>query len=166
MPFDYFNLSNLAFGNRLTIVFKQLERLTQEAKEHIDILLQDLRAYSKYLNRNYQLSEPAKATDGCRVNELFDIISEKVIVEDISYVNNELNLSCVVFNKSNGIITKLDGYTTLKSGYCYFNYAISNNSVSRPALFFSNESSSNGVKLFKFTVNTTNKTVKIDWSIK
>ena len=29
MPFDFFNLSNLAFGNKLTVAFTQLERLVR-----------------------------------------------------------------------------------------------------------------------------------------
>ena len=65
MPFDFFNLSNLAFGNKLTVAFTQLERLVREASEHIGILIQDLRAYSKYLNRNYIIPEPVNNTDGC-----------------------------------------------------------------------------------------------------
>lgn len=166
MPFDFFNLSNLAFGGRLTLAFTQLERLVREAKEHIDILIRDLRIYGKYLNRNYQLSEPIKSTDGCRVDELYSIVADNIIVNDISYTSGELELDCVVFNANNGIVTKLQGYTTLKSGYCYFNYAISNNDTNRPALFFSDESSSHGVKLFKFVVNTSNKTVRIDWNIR
>lgn len=166
MPFDFFNLSNLAFGNRLTAAFVQLERLVKEAGEHINILVRDLRIYSKYLNRNYQLSEPTKSTDGCRVNELYSIIAEKVIVNDITYIAGELEIECIVFNPNTGNITKLSGYTTLKSGYCYFNYSISNNDIARPALFFSDESVLHGVKLFKFTTNSTNKTATIKWSIK
>lgn len=166
MPFNFFNLSNLAFGNKLTVAFTQLERLVREASEHIGILIQDLRAYSKYLNRNYIIPEPVNNTDGCRVDELYSIIAEKVIVNDISYSNKELNLDCIIYNNNSGIITRLSGTTTLTSGYCYFNYASSNNSVGRTASFYTDENVLHGVKLFKFTVNTKNKTVKIDWSIR
>lgn len=165
MPFDFFNLSNLAFGNKLTLAFTQLERLAREAKEHIDILIRDIRIYAKYLNRNYQIPTPIKGSDGCRVDELFSIISEKVIVNNISYISGELELDCIVFNPTTGLITKLQGYTTLTSGYCYFNYATSNNSVSKSASFFSDENVTHGIKLFKFKANPTNKTVTIDWSI-
>lgn len=166
MPFDFFNLSNLAFGNKLTLAFTQLERLVQEAREHIDILIRDIRIYAKYLNRNYQIPAPVKGSDGCRVDELLSIISEKVIVNNISYVSGELELDCIVFNPLTGIITKLQGYTTLSNGYCYFNYATSNNSVSKPALFFSDKNTIHGIELFKFKTDSKNKTVTIDWSIK
>lgn len=165
MPFDFFNLSNLAFGNKLTIVFTQLERLVKEAQEHIDILIRDIRTYSKYLNRNYLLSAPVNGTDGCRVDELYSIISERVIVEDISYIGKELSVDCTIFNSNTGGITKIQGFTTLTDGYCYFNYSTSNNSVSKPALFFTDESVVHGVQLFKFTANTTNNTVKIEWRL-
>lgn len=166
MPFDFFNLSNLAFGNKLTMAFTQLERLVKDAEEHIRILTRDLDVYAKYLNKNYQLPEPTQADSGCRVDELYDIIAENVIVRDISYEAGRLYLDCAIFNHSTGRITQISGSTTLKSGYCYFNYAISNNDTSRPANFFSDKNESRGVLLFKFTVNTTNKTVKIEWSIR
>lgn len=166
MPFDFFNLSNLAFGNKLTLAFTQLERLVKEAKEHIDLLIQDLRVYAKYLNKNYQLPPPTKGADGCRVDELYAIIAEKVLVNNISYNNGVFSVDCIVFNNSTGRITKIKGDTTLKSGWCYFNYASSNSSSSQEAKFYSDENANHGVKLLKFTTNTSNKTVKIDWSIK
>lgn len=166
MPFDFFNLSNLAFGNKLTLAFTQLERLVKEDREHIDILIRDIRIYAKYLNRNYQIPAPLKGSDGCRVDELFSIISERVIVDNISYSIGELRLECIIFSPSTGIVTKLQGYTDLKEGYCYFNRASSNNSVSKPALFFSDKNTVHGIELFKFKTDSKNKTVTIDWSIK
>lgn len=166
MPFDFFNLSNLAFGNKLTMAFTQLTRLANEAKDHIEILVRDLRIYAQYLNRNYQLTAPHKGSDGCRVNELYDIISEKVIVNDISYSAGRLYLDCIVFNPSIGRITKLRGDTTLTSGWCYFNYAISNSDTSRQANFYSDQNSLHGVELFKFTVNKSAKTVTINWILR
>lgn len=166
MPFDFFNLSNLAFGNKLTLAFIQLQQKVKEASEYILSLIRNLSIYSQYLNRNYQLAgAPEKGTDGCRVNELYDIISEKVIVNDISYIGGELSLDCMIFNPTTGRITKLFGYTTLKEGYCYFNYSISNTDPARQASFFADDNNSHGVKLFKYSVNTSTKKVSITWYI-
>lgn len=165
MPFDFFNLSNLAFGNKLTMAFTQLQRLVNEARKHIEILVRDLQVYAKYLNRNYQIIQPEKGTDGCRVDELYNIIAERVIVNDISYISGELYIDCIVFNRNTGRITKVSGYSTLNEGYCYFNYAISNNDISRQAAFYTDRNPSHGVELFKFTTNKTNKTVDIEWSL-
>ncbi len=167
MPFDFFNLSNLAFGNRLTMAFTQLSQLVKEASEHIEILVKDLRAYAQYLNRNYQIADPPeKAGDGCRVNELYDIISERIIVKNMSYTLGELEIDCMIFNPETGRITNVKGYTTLKSGYCYFDYAVSNNSTVKQAIFYADKpTNTNRTELFKFTANTTDKTVKIEWTL-
>lgn len=166
MSFDFFNLSNLAFGSKLTMAFTQLERLVKEAVEHIDLLVRDLRIYAKYLNRNYEVSAPEKAGDAVRSDELYSLISEKVIVNDITYIAGELYIDCVVFNPDTGRITKVSGYSTLASGYCYFDYAISNIDTGKPAKFFTDQDKSHGVELFKFTANKSAKTCKIDWSLK
>lgn len=166
MPFDFFNLSNLAFGSKLTMAFTQLENLVKEAANHIGVLLRDIRVYAQYLNRNYQIGAPVNEDDAVRADELYSLISEKVIVNEISYVGRELYIDCIVFNTNTGRITKVSGYTTLTSGYCYFDYAISNSDTFRDARFFSDKNSSHGVELFSFTTNTSAKTASITWSIK
>lgn len=153
MSFDFFNTSHLAFGSKLTAVFKQLEKIRGEAQLNLDQVLKDQDIYSQYIARNYQVPVPSALDSPCRVDEVFQIIDAPFIVKDLSYSGGKLNVSILTFNSTTLRITVASGSTTLKSGSAYYEQSISNLVTGREIKFVAKNSASTGTKLFDFRID-------------
>lgn len=153
MSFDFFNTSHLAFGSKLTAVFKQLEKIRGEAQLNLDQVLKDQEIYNQYIARNYQVPVPATLDSPCRVDEVFQIIDAPFIVKEFSYSEGKLNISILTFNSTTLRITVASGSTELKSGSAYYEQSISNLVTGREIKFVNKGTATTGKKLFDFRID-------------
>lgn len=164
MSFDFFNTSNLAFGKKLAAAFKNLDGLTREAENNLEQLYQDLRIYKQYVNRNYPIPRPAKPDMGCRTNELYDLIDERLFIfNNVSFSSNKLNIDVIIYNTDTNRITHATGNTTIKNGTCYYKESTSNNNPDTTLVFGSENvfnggqvDNSRGTVLFSYRVDELN----------
>lgn len=158
MSFDFFNTSYLAFGSKLYAAFVTLENLIKEAKDNVKQVKSDQAIYDEYLNKNYQVPKPSKASAPCRVDELFDIVNDKpVYIRKLQYSNGLLSVDIGLFNRNNNRITRLTGSTGAKLGYCYYSTeAVSNTNPDRELHFVDDITRANGTILFEYRIDGSN----------
>lgn len=164
MPFDFFNPSNSAFGNKLTAAFRQLEGLAEEATNNITNSIADLSTFSQYLNRNYQVPAPDRADAACRVNELMNIADDGDLIREIKYSGGKVIATVAIHTKASGRITIASGETTLTSGYAYTRLSVSNKSTGAQILFASSAGQTSGVVLFKYSISSGNVIIDSSYS--
>lgn len=158
MTFDFFNTSNLAFGQKISAVFKTLNNQAQQAEDNIETILYDLTYYKQYINRNYQSPVPTTPSMPVRTNELYKIIDEIPPVLELALVDGVLNIKVRFFSKNSNLITIAQGTTTNKTGYVFVTPSISYDKVEREIRVGSEaEPQRNEILLFRFRIDTQNK---------
>ena len=164
MSFDFFNVSNLAFGSKLTAAFKQLDGLYTEAADNIRQIIDKQEILRQYINRNYQVPEPNKPTNACRTNEVFNLIKGRTIIKDLRYdsTNKTLTMELVKHSPVLNRITRATGSTTLESGYCFYKIAPSNANVNTTIRFSdTNDKKNDELFLIRFELDTINKSMMV-----
>lgn len=154
MTFEFFNPTDLAFGQKLTAVFTSLDNLSKAAEANIKEVIENTAYYYQYYNKNYRVRRPSKADDPCRVDELFDLLNDKTVyIKNFNLDSNKLYVDIVSFNRNNNRITHATGSTELKKGYCYFKESVSNKSVNTELTFTNTLEYGKGSLLFKFRID-------------
>lgn len=157
MGYDFFNTSSTAFGSRLTAAFLSLTKLGEDAETRLNEILTDWDLYKAYIGNSYRIPKPQGLDDPVRTNEIFDIFANKpVIIKDLKYSNNKLQLKIFKFNTTNNRMTVLSGETTKKSGYVYYDQATSNTRPNKTVRFEDNALGA-GELLFQYRVDNNNK---------
>lgn len=157
MSFDFFNTSLLAFGSKLTSVFKTLNNSAQYAIDNLNIALSDLDYYNQYINRNYRVPTPTREGMAARTNEIFALIDESVLIKEMKVENNLFSVEITFFTTSTNRMTNAIGSTELKEGYAFVVPADSNNRATRN-IRFSSTSDERGseILLFQFRIDSSN----------
>lgn len=161
MTFDFFNISNLAFGDKLTSAFIQLDNLTKEAENNLEYVLNNQQIFQQYVNRNYRVPIPIKPEMACRVDELFNLIKNIGGLKKLDYdkTTHTLTVDYVEYNEDTDRITHVTGSTDIfdtgnQEGYCFFIRAVSNKNLEKEARFsFENDRKSSEIELFRFRLN-------------
>jgi len=155
MTFEFFNTSNLAFGSKLTSAFKTLDDMAQRSSNNIDILLSDLEFYEQYLDRNYRVPAPTTGTMAARTNELFNLLDEKVEIQEVDYSDGLFSFGCSWCDKNTKKITVASGTTSIKNGYAYVLPASSNTRMRRTIRFSDVADKANSeIQLFQYRINS------------
>lgn len=121
MSFDFFNTSNLAFGNKLTTAFKQLFNNLQQAEDNITNVLERQSIYNDFVFKNYIVGNPSTPTSPCRSNEILNIvkyadISNPVKLEcigDKEDTSDILTINLNIYDSSTNIVTNILGSTNI-----------------------------------------------------
>lgn len=155
MTFNFFNPSHLAFGSKLTKAFNQLNKLCNEAEDNLDYLFQIYDTYKQYINRNYRAPFPTRGDAPCRVDELFDLINDAIIIKSLE-VTEEEKFHCAIniFKRSTNRLTVAEGITELKKGYAFVRSSTSNQSPNRDIQFVENISEGQGSFLFQYRIDS------------
>lgn len=153
MSFDFFNVSHLAFGSKLTAAFKQLEKLKNEAELNLNNVLMVQDIYKEYNARNYQIPVPSGLDSPCRVDEVFQVIDAPFIIKKMEYTGGKLYVDILTFNSTTLRITCASGSTDLKEGSAYYDQSISNLVTGRDIKFVSKSKAETGTKLFDFRID-------------
>lgn len=134
MSFDFFNTSNLAFGNKLTTAFKQLFNNLQQAEDNITSVLERQSIYNDFVFKNYIVGTPSTPTSPCRSNEILNIIKHSDISSPIKLEcigDNEetvdiLTINLNIYDNSTNIVTNVIGSTNITSDGWNINDTLSN----------------------------------------
>ena len=127
MTYDFFNTSNLAFGNNLTKAFLNLTKTTDDVYIKCQEIFDRWDAYQGYLNRNYAVPRPQDPDNPARSNEIYDLLkTEPFHIETLKYENGRLQVVLHKFNVNTNRISKLTLSTTAKSGYVFYRESTSN----------------------------------------
>lgn len=158
MTFDFFNTSLLAFGDKLTTAFTQLENLMAETNKHLDNLISNQAIWQLYNNRAYEVPVPTKPTNAARVRDCLEILKKAGTAIETEHKDGQLSVRWLLFNSASWRFTVAQGSTTLKNGYAFISPSISNNSPYRSIKFVENESemTSGDKKMFHFYIDDYN----------
>lgn len=158
MTYNFFNTSLLAFGKKLTSAFKSLNDLYKAAEDNVVQVLQDLRVFNQYGNKNYKIPIPTNGSRPCRTDELFNLIDQPVHFKRLQYSNGSFVIQGIWFNKGSKRITNFSGQTSILEGSAYFTEGLSNNTTGSTVKFYSKNSSDDriGIRLFDYRID--NKT--------
>lgn len=161
MTYNFFNPTDLAFGNKLTAAFKSLHFLLDTAEDNVKEVLENMQYFEQYNNRNYQVKRPTNGNEPCRTDEIFDIMNDKeVYIKDMRLdADNGDNLlvSVNVFDRSNNRMTSCSGSTELKEGYCYYKKSTSNQKTNTEVFFTKEPTYGTGLLLFQFRIDNNGK---------
>lgn len=162
MSFDFFNVSNLAFGSKLTAAFRQLDRLYQEADENIRGILEQQEIFNQYLNRNYQAPVPTKPFNACRSNEVINLVTGQTIFKSMDYNNGKINIEIIKHFPLLNRICRIYGESELLKGYAFFKLASSNSKPETEIRFSESSTAKSGeLLLFEYHVDIPNKMVTV-----
>lgn len=153
MPFDYFNVSHLAFGSKLTRAFRQLEKLCSDAESNINIYLNDLEYLGQFINRNYRVPAPNSPDSPVRAREIFDVFDDETVIKDISYNNGIFTVSLIYFNRGTDRFTVGQGSTTKKKGYACLKQSVSNMNPVNEITFVEDVMDVKGLLLFAYRID-------------
>lgn len=131
MSFDFFNNSNLAFGSKLTKVFTILDRLAEDAENNVDQISVLQSQFEQYLHKNYIAPRPISPESPCRTDEILALPNNSnFCIKDLSYdnISGNINISVMIFNKTNNRFTLLDGSSDIKEGFIRYKESVSNTS--------------------------------------
>lgn len=162
MTYNFFNTSLLAFGKKLTSAFKSLNDLLKVAQDNVEQVLQDLRIFKPYGNKNYKVPTPSGGDRPCRTDELYNLINQPYYFEQFEYKDGTLTISGIAFNRSTKRITSFVGSTEITAGSIYYPEAISNDTVGTNLRFYSSADSTKdrvGVKLCDYEIDTKNNKI-------
>lgn len=157
MSFDFFNTSALAFGAKLTSAFKTLNNNMAYAIDNLNKVLKNLDYYRQYLNKNYRVPVPTRASMAARTNEIFALIDKTINIKHLELENGLLTVEVTFFTANTYRITDAVGSTELKEGYAFVSPAISSNRASRN-IRFSEDNNPDGseILLFGFRIDSNN----------
>lgn len=167
MPFDFFNISHLAFGNKITAAFKSLASKLDECNVHISTLSEMISAYNMFSGTNYLVPIPDSGLDAVQGNQIYNILKIKpYIVKELSFdeENCTITFKAIVINPSTNKITKIEGTSPadLTKGFAYVTLNSSNDKINTAkAIQFASldrydnfiETSSTQI-LFKYVIET------------
>lgn len=126
MSFKYFNPTDLAFGQRLTAAFTELNNLAASAEENLSILDSQIDLVELAGYRHYQVPIPRELTDPCRSNELYQLLTNKFMaISKFIYEDGKFQIVAYLFNDSTMRITRLEGSSTITEGFVYYKEAYS-----------------------------------------
>ena len=154
MSFEFFNTSHLAFGSKLTRAFRQLEKMCNDAELTIARFTKDVEYLGEYVNRNYRAPFPVSASSPVRADEIFDVINDEIIINDISCDDGVLTATINRFNRVNNRFTIGKGSTTLKKGYAFMSDSVSNLNPTAEIKFVESLEKGEGVQLFRYRVDS------------
>ena len=100
MTFDFFNTSLLAFGDKLTTAFTQLENLMAETNKHLDNLISNQAIWQLYKDRAYEVPVPTKPTNAVRVKDCLEILKKANTAIETEYKDDQLSVRWLLFNNS------------------------------------------------------------------
>lgn len=154
MSFDFFNSSNLAWGNKLSAAFNSLNNLADTALDNLVQVASDLEYYSQFLNRNYACPKPYRADMPARSDEVFNFVKDIAPISTLLIMDGNFHISLTKYNDTTGKITNAYGWTKLTEGYAFVVPAASNNSPQREIRFStSDKSEPNEILLFQFRID-------------
>lgn len=156
MPFEYFNNSHLAFGSKLTKAFRQLEKLCNDSERNMQSFAEIINYLGQYRNRNYRVAIPNSPDDAVRSDEIFDLVNDEIIIKDLSFKDNKLNMAVNYFDRSTYRFTIGQGSTDLKEGYAFMSKSVSNSNPTSEIQFVSDKSKGNGMLLLRYRVDASN----------
>lgn len=156
MPFEFFNTSYLAFGDRLTKAFRNLAGMLDELDESISQLEQDMAYVNNFIGRNYIVPTPSTNTSPVQGKQIFDVFSLNVcLINDIS-INEDggINVEVKYFNKNSCIFTNATGSSNgMKWGWAILTPSKTNSRIDRDITFTQDLSASQRSDvLFKFYI--------------
>lgn len=159
MTYNFFNPTDLAFGNKLTAAFKSLHSLLDTAEDNVKEVLENVQYYEQYNNRNYQVKRPTNGDEPCRVDEIFDVMNDKSIyIKELRVNDNgELSVDVNLFDRGNNKMTTCSGTTELKEGYCYYKKSTSNQKPNTEVFFTTEPTYGTGLLLFQFRIDSEGK---------
>lgn len=134
MSFDFFNTSNLAFGNKLTTAFKQLFNNLQQAEDNITNVLERQSIYNDFVFKNYIVGNPSTPTSPCRSNEILNIVKHADIsspvklecIGDNENASDILTINLNIYNTSSNIVTNILGSTNITADDWNINDTLNN----------------------------------------
>lgn len=134
MSFDFFNTSNLAFGNKLTTAFKQLFNNLQQAEDNITNVLERQSIYNDFVFKNYIVGNPSAPTSPCRSNEILNIVKHADIsspvklecIGDNENASDILTINLNIYDTSSNIVTNILGSTNITADDWNINDTLSN----------------------------------------
>lgn len=134
MSFDFFNTSNLAFGNKLTTAFKQLFNNLQQAEDNITNVLERQSIYNDFVFKNYIVGNPSTPTSPCRSNEILNIVKHADIsspvklecIGDNENTSDILTINLNIYDTSTNIVTNILGSTNITANDWDINDTLSN----------------------------------------
>lgn len=137
MPFDFFNISHLAFGNKITGAFKSLASKLDECNVHISTLSELISAYNMFSGTNYLVPIPDSRLDAVQGNQIYNILKIKAcIVRELSFdeKNCTITFKAIMINPSTNKITQIEGTspTDLTKGFAYVTLNSSNDKINTP----------------------------------
>lgn len=154
MSFDYFNVSHLAFGSKLTKAFSQLDRLCTEAEDNLVYLYQILDIFGEFIDRNYPCPFPTRGDAPVRAKELFDLLNDANALRKIYLdANEDLNVEVIMYKRQSNRFTVGTGKTSLKKGYVFCKDSVSNKNYERDLQFVENYDDGVGHFLFEFRID-------------
>lgn len=137
MPFDFFNISHLAFGNKITAAFKSLASKLDECNVHISTLNEMLSAYNMFSGTNYLVPIPDSELDAVQGSQIYSLLKIKpCIVKELTFdeENNTITFKAIFINPVTNKITKIEGTspTDLTKGFAYVTLNSSNDKINTP----------------------------------
>lgn len=134
MPFDFFNISHLAFGNKITAAFKSLASKLDECNVHLSTLSEMISAYNMFSGTNYLVPIPDSASDATQGNQIYNILKIKpCIVKELSFdeTNCTITFKAIFINPLTNKITKIEGTSPadLTKGFAYVTLNSSNDKI-------------------------------------
>ncbi len=153
MPFDFFNTSYLAFGDKITRAFRTLGEELDNANKNIEFLQSQLDYINRYTNRNYEVPIPTSSAKATQGQQLYNIFKDTTLLIKEMAINEDggITLNVVRYNPNNHIYTEGTGDSgDLDWGWAILAQARSNNNRNRTIEFVQTEPVSN--KLFKFRI--------------
>ena len=131
MSYDFFNPTDLAFGQKLTAAFISLNNLANAAASNLEDVYKNQEFYADYIGKNYPVSKPRKLGDPCRTDELYNLVNDHFMRITNLKKNDDgkLFIEAHLFNQRTNRMTHLTGTTDLEEGYIYYSEA---NSVIKP----------------------------------
>lgn len=153
MSFDFFNVSHLAFGSKLTKAFRQLERELEDAESIVGTYIQDISYLGSYVNRNYKVPFPKSGDSPVRIDEFFDLVDDRTMILKLQFLDGVLSVKIATFDRDTQRFSISEGNTELKEGYALFTPSISNSSPFS-VITFEEEEQTGKTVLFKYRVNS------------
>lgn len=167
MSYDFFNPTDLAFGQKLTAAFISLNNLANAAGSNLEDVYKNQEFYADYIGKNYPVSKPRKLGDPCRTDELYNLVNDHFMRITNLKKNDDgkLFIEAHLFNQRTNRMTHLTGTTDLEEGYIYYNEANSVIKPDKPFLFSEDEDGSLGTYFAHFTYDKNTGQVKFFGSV-
>lgn len=157
--YDFFNTSYLAFGDKLTKVFRSLGLLLDDAEANLEIIDKQISYYNRYVNRNYKIATPISGDSPTRGADIFNALKVyPVCIKKLELNGNGgINIAINICNPTNNRITIATGNSgDMGMGYAILKQSQSNNNIEQTITFTTSKGnvdySGQTIILFKFRV--------------